>query len=414
MHKKINSRNPEINVWLFNQNANSPDLPGGTRHFDFAKELKKKNINLIIFTSNFHSFERKKVRELQKRYRMETIHSIQFVWIQSSRYRTNGIRRVINMFVYAWTNYLVASHIRLEKPDLVIGSSPHLLTALSAYLVSRAYKVKYILEVRDIWPQTLIDLGHNKFHPFIVFLKIIEIFLYKKATKIIMLMPRGIKYLKEEGIDTRKFTWISNGVDFYWLKNRKNPIYSLNRDFFNITYAGTLGEANDIETIVEAAKLVGDRFPKIRINLVGNGVKRKWAEQQIKFNKIKNLIISDPVAKNQIFSILSSSDTLLFTLKEAKVFKYGNPPNKIFDYLACKKPIIFSSNASNNLVKESGSGIFIKPSNPKKLAEAMVRAFKLSKKKQLALGKNGYFFVKKNYQIHQLAKKMHSAIISSV
>lgn len=99
-------------------------------------------------------------------------------------YSKSDWKRVLNMLSYSVRVYNVAKKIDMEKPDVIIGSSVHLFAVYTAYLLSKYYKVPFIMEVRDLWPQTLIDMGVSRWNPFVILLGILERFLYKRAQKL--------------------------------------------------------------------------------------------------------------------------------------------------------------------------------------------------------------------------------------
>ena len=191
-----------MNLWILNHYAIVPDMPGGTRHYDFSKELIRRGHKVTIFTSSFHYIQHKELRlKRGEKYKIEGVNGINFVWLKTFPYQKNDWRRVINMISYMWRSYWLGKRItkinkNIKKPDIIIGSSVHLLAVLSAYWLSKFYKSKFIMEVRDLWPQTLIDFKKFKKNNIVIkVLKLLEQFLYKKAQKIIVLLPKAEDYI---------------------------------------------------------------------------------------------------------------------------------------------------------------------------------------------------------------------------
>lgn len=400
-----------INIWIINQYAVPPSMFGGTRHFDIAKELSKKNIETKIFASSFNNNSRKETINYNKScFVKKAYRKIEFLWIKSRPYKSNGLSRMLNMVTFCLNLYKAMKIVgnKNQKPDVIVGSSPQLLAAYTSLLYAKKNNIKFIFEIRDIWPLSLIDLGKSKSNPIIILFSIIERKLVLKADKIIVLMHRGKQYLTEKfKIPSQKTVWISNGVN---LDSFPTNQYAKTSKPFLIRYTGTIGEANDLGTVVEAAKILQRKKVGIKIELFGDGVMKKSIEKQITEYKLRNISIERPVTKKYLFKILETSDALLFTLKKADVFKYGNPPNKIFDYLASSRPIVFSSCASNNLISQSKSGISVAPGRPALLAKAIIKMSEMPITKRVAMGRRARVFVENGYQMINLSDKFNTVI----
>uniref|UniRef100_A0A7C3RWL1 Glycosyltransferase WbuB n=1 Tax=Dictyoglomus thermophilum TaxID=14 RepID=A0A7C3RWL1_DICTH len=396
------------NIWIFNHYAITPDLPGGTRHFDFGKELVKRGYNVTIFASSFHYSLLKEIKEYKKNsYIIEDYDGVRFVWIKTFPYSRNDWRRVINMLSYSIRSYKVAKKINIEKPDIIIGSSVHLFAVFIAYLLSKKYKTPFIMEVRDLWPQTLIDMGVSKWHPFVILLGILEKFLYKKADKIIVLLPKANEYIENLGISPEKIVWIPNGVDLERFNFDIECIdLRIDKKNFVITYTGAIGKANNLDTLLETARILKDNYPEIKFLLVGNGTEKERLIQIAKENNLKNVEFRDPVPKNEIAKIINKSDVLILLVRDSPLYKYGISFNKLFDYLASGKPIIFSSNSINNPVEEAKAGITVPPDNPQALADAIIRLYKIPPEERKRMGDNGKKYVEKYYSMPVLVDRL--------
>jgi glycosyltransferase involved in cell wall biosynthesis len=398
------------NIWLFNHYAITPNLPGGTRHFDFGKELVRRGYKVTIFASSFHYSLLRETKEYEKeKFIIEDYEGVRFVWLKTFSYSGNDWRRVVNMLSYAIRAYEVAQKINTEKPDIIIGSSVHLFAVFTAYLLSKKYKTPFIMEVRDLWPQTLMDMGVSKWHPFVILLGILEKFLYKRADKIIVLLPRANEYIEKLGISPEKIVWIPNGVDFerFQFKNGgslRDETYT--SDEFIVTYTGAIGKANNLDVAIEAAKILQKDYPNIKFLFVGDGPEKGRLLEIVKKEKINNVEFRPPVAKNKIVEIILKSDALFFHLQDSPIFKYGISSNKLFDYLASGKPIIFSSNSINNPVDEAKAGITVPPDNSQALADAIIKLYKMSPEERRTMGLNGRKYVEKYHSIPVLVDKL--------
>jgi glycosyltransferase involved in cell wall biosynthesis len=391
-------------------------MPGGTRHYDFGRALIKKGFEVTIFPSSFHYTLLQEMKTYgEKDVSIEQFEGVTFVWLKTFPYQRNDWRRVINMISYSFKAFRFAKDTKLNlgKPDIIIGSSVHLFAAWAAYLLSKYYRVPYVMEVRDLWPQTLIDMGIPKWHPFILVLRIIELFLYKKAKTIVTLLPKAGEYIESLGVDSQKIVWIPNGVDLERFKTGPSELFHGNNHLlfpFTVTYAGAIGRANNLEVVLEAAEILQKDFPKIKFLLVGDGPERSKLIRMASERRLSNVEFKSSVPKEDAASILFQSSLLFFNLRDSPVFKYGISSNKIFDYLASGKPILFACNAINNPVEDSKSGIKVSPNDPKEIAEAVIHLYRMPEKERREIGENGRKYIEKHYSINLLVDRFVNVI----
>ena len=394
-----------MNIWMLNHYAVSPDMPGGTRHFDFGKELAKRGYYVTIFASSFHYAKLKEMKlEKKDRFKIEEYDGIKFVWIRVFPYSKNNWRRVVNMLSYSWRVYSLAKTLNLERPHMIIGSSVHLFAVFTAYLLARHFKSCFIMEVRDLWPQTLTDMGVSRWHPFVVILGLLERFLYKTSEKILTPLPKAYEYIESLGIPKEKIVWMPNGVNLNRFDLGRDTLKS--KDDFVVMYAGALGAANKLEVIIRCADLVFKSFPQIKFVLIGDGPEKPKLVKMAEKMRLSNIEFKGLVSKREILKCLKGSNVLFFNLEDSPVFRFGISSNKLFDYLASARPVIFSCNAVNNPVAEAGAGITIPPNDPKALADAVIGLRKMSEEERETMGKRGREYVEKYYNISVLASRL--------
>jgi len=409
----------KTSVWILNHYAITPDMPGGTRHYDFGKELVKRGYKITIFASSFHYSLHKELKLAKnEKWKIENIDGVNFIWIKTFPYQKNNWRRVLNMISYMWHSYWLGRKIvnidkNIEKPDVIIGSSVHLLAVLSAYWLAKHYRAKFIMEVRDLWPQTLIDIGKLRERSLITkILRILEKFLYKRAQKIIILSPLTRDYLMSLNIKQDKVSYIPNGVDVSKYKDIKKDIkaISINKKSeksFNVMYAGTLGIFTNLEYVLTSAKIVQERRLKdVKFIFVGSGVKKTQLFEKKREMNLTNVEFWEPVPKNKIPSILNMADILLLITGNVL---YGSE-NKLMDYMASGKPIVFSTYGQHNIARRANCGISVSPQNPEALANAITKLYKLSSEEREKMGQRGRKYVEKYYSIPVLVDKLEKII----
>ena len=402
-----------MNIWILNHYAITPDLPGGTRHFDFAKELINRGYNVTIFASDFiyGISEYRKIKRNEK-WIIEDYDGVKFIWVKTIPYKGNGIKRVLNMLSYSLAVERIGKFMykneryEIEKPDIIIGSSVHPFAGLTAYRLSRFFNVPFIFEVRDLWPQTLIDLGNiSSIHPFVIILRKLEKFLYEKSDKIIVLLPKASEYICSLSINRDKIIWIPNGVDLKRFEFSSKYLKKNNK--FIVLYAGAHGIADGLDTLLDSAEILKKKhYDNIIFRLIGDGLEREGLLKKAKQKKLNNVFFEKPVIKNRIPMILNSADILFVGSLAKKLYKYGLSFNKLFDYLASGKSIIFSTDAINNPIAEAKAGLTVPPEDPRAVADAIIKLYNMSKAEREQMGRNGRKYVEKYHSIPVLVDKL--------
>lgn len=316
------------------------------------------------------------------------------------------------MLSYSRSVSKVACDLDLGRPDVILGSSVHLFAVYTAYRLSRRLRAPFVMEVRDIWPQTLIDMGVSKWHPFVLLLGFLERYLYKKAIRIITLLPRANEHIESFGVKPDKIVWIPNGVDGERFDAVQVRPEESSRQF-TITYTGAIGTANNLTVLLKAAEILGNEFPYIKFLIVGDGPEKPRLLRMADDKKLENVEFKAPVPKDEVSNIHSQSDALLFTLQDSPVFKFGISSNKLFDYLTSGKPVIFSCNSANNPVNEAGAGITIPPDDPQKLVDTAIALSEMPIAERAKMGSNGRQYIEKHHLIATLVDRLEQIFITA-
>ena len=179
---------------------------------------------------------------------------------------------------------------------------------------------------------------------------------------------------------------------------------------FNILYTGAHGTANCLEFILEVAKLIEN--DEIIFNFIGEGEKKEELIKKVEDYKLKNVRFYSPINKNSIPSTLKNGDAMILPVRNEPLYKYGISPNKMYEYFASSKPIIFSGNVVNDMVKEANAGISVEAENIEKIKDAVLSLYNMSNEEREVLGKNGRKYVEENYNTKILSKKIEKIILN--
>lgn len=201
-------------LWI-NQFALLPRDGGGTRHFELGRELVRKGWRVTVLASDLHLHRRTYTRRPSASDRAaiaESLEGVDFKWLWAAAYQRNDWRRAWNWLSFARAVKLTCR--RLERPSVVIGSSPQLLAAHAARAVARELGVPFVFEVRDLWPESLLAAGGKRGVAYGL-LERIAWSLYDDADRILVLANGTRDYLLERGVRTEKVVHIPNGVDVH-------------------------------------------------------------------------------------------------------------------------------------------------------------------------------------------------------
>ena len=394
-----------MNFWIINQHGTGPDEPA-TRSYDIGKELFKKGHKVTVFASGFSFYERKE-RGLQtgEMWKSVNLDNVRFIWLKTFPYKGNDWRRVINMLSYAFMAFWVGMRLK-QKPDIIMGINPPPPAVFSAYVLSLFKKSRFFLEVKDLWPQTLVSMGAlSEKSPVTWLMRKFEKLLYNKAEKIIVLLPHAVEYIARLNVPRNKVTWIPNGVDLSRFENLK--IYDGGiSEIFTVMYLGGHTASNALDIVLNAAKILQDQGKiNIRFVLVGDGAEKPNLLRLSRGLGLSNVEFRPKVPKADISEIMGGADAFISSLRNVPgLHKYGISLNKIFDYLSSGRPVILAGNASNNPIEEAGAGITIPPEDPLTMAQAIIKLISLTPEERIKMGGNGIEYIRKNNDIRILAK----------
>lgn len=416
MPNKKNNKSKEI--FIINQFTNTPDLPGHTRQYEIAQYLVKKNLKVNIYASDFNLSLRQYTKlESLRRVKKEIIDGITLNWLWTSPYKKNNWLRKLNMLIFCFNLFYQLfidcfKRIFSDKQLIIIASSPQLPAAFIAFLISKIFRKKLIFEVRDLWPQVLIDQGgFSEKNWQVMIFRLMEKFLYTCSYKIVVLSKGAIKYVKKRGAKSVEF--IPNGPDteIFNIENlNSNKKYKKSNKYFTILYAGAHGEANDLENILEAAKYLNNE--RILFIFLGDGICKKDLIK--KANGMSNIIFEEPIPKKEMPYKIASCDALIISLKDIPLYRYGVSPNKLYDAYALGKPVISTIEGEvNDEINHYNLGVTAKPGDPLMLSKQIKKLYFMDVNKRKEMGQNGLILCKKIYS-RAKTNKLYFKIIKRI
>jgi len=397
-------------VWMLNHYAQEPGGAGGTRHYSLARHLLALGWSTTVIAASVELNTGRQRLIARENRRITDFDGVKFLWVRTSQYKGNGGGRMLNMLAYSLRVLLPSVTHNLPRPNVIIGSSVHPFAAWSGAILARRFRVPFIFEVRDLWPQTLVDMGRLSDDGFVTkALRCLEKWLYKRADRIVVLLPKAADYVVPLGVDADQIVWIPNGVE---LEGYPEPAQPPDRDQFTLMYFGAHGQANGLDCLLEAMAQI-QKMPEmahVRLRLIGNGPLKPNLITLARDLVLNNVEFGAPVPKHDIPALAVEADGFVFNLIDAPVFKFGISSNKLFDFLAAARPIVFCCDASNNPVEDAGAGITVRPGNPVELAKAIASLVALPAEERSAMGRAGRVYVHDNHDFRMLAAKLAATL----
>lgn len=363
-------------VWV-NQYAVTPDQPGGTRHYDMASALSDEGVAAEIVASDLNLVTRAYSRRRawwDLRARRELVGSVAFTWLTAGSYSGNDWRRILSMVMFAAR---AAAHLlvrQVRPPAVFIGSSPHLFAALATWAVARLRRVPFVVEVRDLWPESYTAVSGRDRGVMVRVMRTIADLLYRRSDAVIVFAPANGEHVVGRGADPDAVHVIPNGVDLRQFDIAEPAAISLGcAGRFTFVYAGAHGPANGLDIVLDAcAELRRRGDERVRVVFVGDGPAKGELRARAAAMDLANVEFLPPVTKQAIPATLRSADGALMILAATELFTYGVSPNKLFDYLAADLPVVTNvAGLVTEVVEASGAGVAAASGEAGSLADAM-------------------------------------------
>ncbi len=397
----------------FHPEGNAP----GTRVYELCRRWVAMGHDVTVITGvpnvpNGVAYEGYRNRLLQR----ECVDGIETIRVWTYLAANKGAaRRILNYLSLMLSATVAALFVR--KPDLVIATSPQFFCGWAGVWVSRLRRIPFILEVRDLWPESIVAVGAMRAGRWLRFLEWFEKRMYAAATRIVTVGAGYRDQLTDRGVATERIDIVPNGVDRGLFADRGGGAalrdkYDLGGAFV-CSYIGTIGLGSGLEVVLRAARLLrAEGRDDIKFVLVGDGAVREELERRARQEGLKQIVFTGRQDKRMIPEFLSMSDACLVHLLRRDLFR-SVLPSKIFEAAAMKKPIVLGVEGSAaQIVRESNAGICIEPENERELVEAV---------KQLArnpgltdrMGRAGIESIATVYDYDRLAEK-YAEIIERV
>ncbi|MDD5121301.1 MAG: glycosyltransferase family 4 protein [Patescibacteria group bacterium] len=398
-----------MNILIIHQYFLEKNGVGGSRFNQFAKYWAGCGHKVTVVSGMVDYTSGKKLNNYKNKWvNKEIIDDGITVYrcFVSEQYNKNFLGRLWAYFSFVFSS-IWAILFCVSRPDVIVTTSPPLFVAIPGYLAKIFKRAPLIFEVRDLWPKFAIDEGILKNKLIIKLSLWLEAFIYRQADLVNVLTPAFEEYLiSEKGVKKDKIIYIPNGADLdiflpgpkdNWVRQQ----YHWDNKFI-ILYVGAHGVANNLIQLINVAESLRTN-PEILFVLIGNGMEKPQLQKVVREKNLTNIQFLESMPKNKIVDFINAADVCTAVLKKIYTTTY---PNKVFDYMSCKKPTILPIDgaARKLVINQAQAGLFVEPENVQQFKEATLRLYQHPEEVKI-FGENGYRFVTQNFDRQKLAEK---------
>ncbi len=384
-----------------------------TRWGDYVQILIKKGHRVTVLCempnyplgTYFPGYKRQWVKQEKVSPNLTIIRS--FAWANN---RDSAIKKLGHYLVFMFSGLLTA--FRLKNYHVLIVSSPPLFVGVIGAIISKIKSIYFFLDIRDLWPESVMALGEVRSKWVFNMGKKLESFIYKSTNGYILTVPGFKKHFTNHYPEQLNKPMINliNGVSntFFDLAKKYDRIPGKR---FAVLYSGNMGLAQGLESVIKAADIL-QKYP-IDFKFVGSGVKQKALKTKADKLGLKNVVFLPVQKKEELIKLIKKASVCLVPLKNNPLFKNAIP-SKMFEYMACGRPVIVSiSGEVTEIIKKAKSGLISSPEDANSIADSILYYYN-NRGKIIEQGRNGVMYVKENVRkevlISHVMKKMQNAI----
>jgi glycosyltransferase involved in cell wall biosynthesis len=349
-----------------------------SRTFEHCREWVNKGNQVTVITCN-PNFPKGEIFPgyRNRLFQKEKMAGIKVIRVWTYIAENKGFaKRTLDYLSFMISSFIASFLVR--KVDLIIGTSPQFFTAVSAWGSSTFKRLPFVFELRDLWPESIKAVGALKNSNLIRLFEALEMFLYRRASRIVSVTQSFKNNLIQRGINGDKVDVVTNGVDlsrFSPQAKKENLVEHLGlKDCFVAGYIGTHGMAHSLETLLYAMSKLRDHpcGKKIRLILLGDGARKQYLKDEANQLNLTNVIFIDTISKEKVSDYWSILDTSIIHLKKTELFKTVIP-SKLFESMGMGLPVLHGvEGESADIVDETNCGVLFEPENVDQLIEKLL------------------------------------------
>jgi lipopolysaccharide/colanic/teichoic acid biosynthesis glycosyltransferase/glycosyltransferase involved in cell wall biosynthesis len=384
--------------------------PARALHFGRALERAGHEVRVVTGLPNHPSgVVQPAYRQVRRASERDGEVAVERVWLHATPRRT-PLTRLWNHLTFALS--ALGPALSGPRPDVVLASMPPLFLGVTAWLAARRHGVPLVLDCRDDWPAAAVALGEMRDGPAARALEALARFLQRRAARVLAVTPGMLRAFERAGLDAGRLQLATNGADTDLFRpapagRTRGPGQPL-----TVLYAGTHGLIHGMEALLDAAERLRGRTD-IRFLLVGDGVAKPALERRARAAGLAQVEFRPSVAPGQLVEVIQAADLCVATTMDHP-FSGETIPVKLFDYLACGRPVVAAvSGDAARVITESGAGVAVPPGDGAALAEA-VAALADDPARRAVLGAAGPPFVEERYSRRAVGTKLEGLLAEVV
>lgn len=405
-----------MNILLISNNFPPEVNALATRSYEHARIWAQNGGNVEVITDNPNYPEGKIYTGYSNVYTYERVDKIKVHRVPMYIAENKGTIKRILSYVSFMVSAVWYSRKLTSKPAVILASSPQIFSALAGLLISRWKKIPFILEIRDLWPESIVAVGAMKRNAIIRFFEKIEMLLYKKAQHIVVVTEAFRQAIIDKGIEPDKISVLKNGVDlkFFSTSPDKEKLKKIELKHglggkFVVSYMGTIGMAHKVDILFEAARRSNN--DAIVYLVIGTGAEQDTIKRLQEKYALPNFFLIDKQPKELMPYYLSLTDVFIVHLKDVPLFRTVIP-SKIFEAMAMKKPLVAGvEGETRTIIEKSGAGIPVRPEDPDEMNKAIEQLYQ-DKDLYRTMASNGYEYVVNHHVREELAERYWKLLIS--
>ncbi|MBN1187166.1 MAG: glycosyltransferase family 4 protein [Bacteroidales bacterium] len=383
---------------------------------DFAESFQKKGHNITVLTG-IPNYPEGKFYDGYGLFnpKNESYKNIKIIrsW-QISRGKGNSLRLFLNYFSFAFfASFSSLARLKSDYDVIFVFEVSPVTVGIPALVLKKIRKIPIFFWVQDLWPESVYAAGNLKKRYFEKYLTKLVRYIYYNCDRIFVSSRGFIKSIIEKGVDLEKIEYIPVWAEDVFFENYNPSEFHklssiLPSQFFNIVFAGNIGEAQDFESIINAVSYLRN-YKAIKWYIIGDGRKREWLKNEIEARSLgDNIVLPGRYPLNTIPYFYSKADVLILALKDEYIFSL-TVPAKLQTYLTSGKPIVAMINGeAANIINESGSGFASNSGDYVSFSENILKVYKMPDEERTFLGDNAKMFYKNNFDKEKILEKVES------
>ena len=399
-----------MHILLIHQAFASLEEPGGTRHFEFARMLVQRGHTVTVIASPVSYITGARVDTAAESGNTSAQAGLRI--LRASVYAAHHrsfFHRSLAFFSFMLSSFWIG--LRVPRVDLVWGTSPPIFQGVTAWLLARLKGCRFLFEVRDLWPEFAVAVGVLSNPTLIRMSEWLERLLYRSADCVIVNSPGFVEHVRLRGAP--RVELIPNGADpaMFEPASTGQALRAQHGwgDKFVALYAGAHGMSNDLDVVVDAARLLQDA--DVQIVFVGDGKEKPGLLERA--SALRNVTFLPSIPKRDMPSTVAAADAGIAILKPIPAYR-TTYPNKVFDYMAAGRPVILAiDGVIREVVEAAGCGVFARPGSAEALAGA-IRSLAADRAGARAMGLAGRRYLERHFSREAIGRRLLDVLESTL